>query len=105
MNCCMTNLSNSFGFGAGKTQIALASTLIDRYSLCTQVVVKCLSFRHAISEDSDQTGRKSRLIGVFPECRVKSVGFIYIYIVQPHYSAVFWVHMNRLLFIISETML
>ena len=34
-------------------------------SLCTQWVAKDQSFLHADSDDSDQTGRMPRLIGVF----------------------------------------
>ena len=46
----------------------------DQSSLCAQWVAKHPSFLHADSEDSDQTGRMSRLICVFTWCH--SVGFV-----------------------------
>ena len=49
-----------------KTQISLGIRPVwSESSLCTQWVDKGPSFLHAISEDSDQTGRMPRLIWVF----------------------------------------
>ena len=49
-----------------KTQISLGIRPVwSESSLCTQWVAKDPSFLHADSEDSDQTGRMSRLIWVF----------------------------------------
>ena len=50
----------------GKTQISLGNCQVwSESSLCAQWVTKEPSFRHADSEDSDQTGRMPRLIWVF----------------------------------------
>ena len=50
----------------GKTQISLAIRPVwSESSLCALWVAKDLSFLHADSEDSDQTGRMPRLIWVF----------------------------------------
>ena len=46
-------------------RLAWASTQSDQSSLCAQWVAKDPSFPHVDSEDSDQTGRMSRLIWVF----------------------------------------
>ena len=49
-----------------KTQISLGIRPVwSEFSLCAQWVGKDLSFLHADSEDSDQTGRTPRLIWVF----------------------------------------
>ena len=49
-----------------KTQISLGIHPVwSESSLCAQWVAKDLSFLHADSKDSDQTGRMSRLIWVF----------------------------------------
>ena len=49
-----------------KTQISLGIRPVwSESSLCAQSVAKDLSFLHADSEDSDQTGRMPRLIWVF----------------------------------------
>ena len=48
-----------------KLRSALASALSDQSSLCAKWVAKDSSFLHADSEDSDQTGRMTRLIWVF----------------------------------------
>ena len=49
-----------------KTQISLGIRPVwSESSLCAQWVAKDLSFLHADSEDSDQTGRMPRLIWVF----------------------------------------
>ena len=48
-----------------KIRSAWASAQSDQSSLCAQWVTKDLSFLHADSEDSDQTGRMPRLIRVF----------------------------------------
>ena len=49
-----------------KTQISLGIRPVwSESSLCAQWVAKDLSFLHAVCEDSDQTGRMSRLIWVF----------------------------------------
>ena len=50
----------------GKTQISLGIRPVwSESSLCALMVAKGLVFLHADSEDSDQTGRMSRLIWVF----------------------------------------
>ena len=55
----------------------LASTQSDQESLlCAQWVVKDPSFLHVDSEDSDQTGRMPRLIGVFAGRTCHFVGFV-----------------------------
>ena len=48
-----------------KTQISLCIRPIYQSSLCAQWVAKDPSFLHVDSEDSDQTGRMPRMIGVF----------------------------------------
>ena len=49
-----------------KTQISMGIRPVwSESSLCTQWVAKGPRFLHADSEDSDQTGRMSRLIWVF----------------------------------------
>ena len=45
-------------------------------SMCAQKVAKDLSFLHADSEDSDQTGRMPRLIWVFAGRTCHFVGFV-----------------------------
>ena len=55
---------------------AWASTQSDQSSLCAQWVAKDLSFLHADSEDSDQTGRIPMLIWVFAGCTCHFVGFV-----------------------------
>ena len=54
-----------------KTRIRLGES-----SLCAQWVAKDLMFLHGDSEDSDQTGRMPRLIGVFAERTCHIVGFV-----------------------------
>ena len=48
----------------------------DQSSLCTQWVAKDLSFLHADSEDSDQSGRMPRLIWVFAGRTCRFDGFV-----------------------------
>ena len=48
----------------------------DQSSLCAQWVAKDLTFLHGDSEDSDQTGRMPRLIGVFAGRTCHIVGFV-----------------------------
>ena len=58
-----------------KTQISLGIHPVwSEASLCTQWVAKDPSFLHADSEDSDQTGRKPRLIWVFAGCTLILLG-------------------------------
>ena len=60
-----------------KTQISLGIRPVRSESLlCAQWVAKDLSFLHAYSEDSDQTGRMPRLISVFAERTCDFVGFV-----------------------------
>ena len=60
-----------------KTQISLGIRLIwSESSLCAQWVGKDPSFLHAESEDSDQTGRMSRLIWGFAGRTCNFVGFV-----------------------------
>ena len=58
--------TNKMSVRQAKTQISLGiRPVCSEYSLCAQWIVKAPSFLHAESEDSDQTGRMSRLIWVF----------------------------------------
>ena len=60
-----------------KTQISLGIRPVwSEYSLCAQWVAKDLSFLHADSEHSDQTGRMPRLIWVFAGRICHFVGFV-----------------------------
>ena len=60
-----------------KTQISLGIRPVwSESSLCAQWVAKDLSFLHADSEDSDQTGRMPRLIWVFAGRTCRFVGFV-----------------------------
>ena len=60
-----------------ETQISLGNRPVwSESSLCTQWVAKVLSFFHADSEDSDQTGQMPRLIGVFTGHTCHFVGFV-----------------------------
>ena len=60
-----------------KTQISLGIRPVwSESSLCAQWVAKDPSFRHADSEDSDQTGRMPTLIWVFAERTCHFVGFV-----------------------------
>ena len=60
-----------------KTQISLGICPVwSESSLGTQWVAKDLSFLHADSEDSDQTGRMPRLIWVFVGCTCHFVCFV-----------------------------
>ena len=58
--------TNKMSVRPAKTQISLGICPVwSESSLCAQWVAKDLSFLHADSEDSDQTGRMPRLIWVF----------------------------------------
>ena len=60
-----------------KTQISLGIRPVwSESSLCAQWVAKDPSFRHADSEDSDQTGRMPTLIWVFAGRTCHFVGFV-----------------------------
>ena len=60
-----------------KTQISLGIRPVwSESSLCAQQVVKGQMFLHAVSEDSDQTGRMPRLIWVFAGRTGHFVGFV-----------------------------
>ena len=60
-----------------KTQISLGIRLVwSKSSQCAQWVAEDPMFLHADSEDSDQTGRMSRLICVFAERNGHFVGFV-----------------------------
>ena len=60
-----------------KTQISLGIRPVwSEPLLCTQWVAKDLSFLHAHSEGSDQTGRTPRLIWVFAGRTCHVVGFV-----------------------------
>ena len=60
-----------------KTQISLGIRPVwSESSLCAQWVAKDLSFLHADSEDSDQTGRMPRLIWVFAGRTCQYAGFV-----------------------------
>ena len=60
-----------------KTQISLGIRPVwSEYSLCAQWVAKDPSFLHAVSEDSDRTGRMPRLIWVFAGRTYHLVGFV-----------------------------
>ena len=66
--------------GGGDARIKIdyrlwASAQSDQSSLCAQWVAKDTSFLNADSEDSVQTGRMSRLIGVFAGRTCHFVGF------------------------------
>ena len=59
------------------TQISLGIRPVwSESSLCTQWVAKDPSFLHANREDSDQTGRMPRLIGVIAGLTCHFVGFV-----------------------------
>ena len=61
--------TNKMTVRPAKTQISLGIHPVwSESSLCAQWVAKDPSFLHADSEDSDQTGRKPRLIWVFAGC-------------------------------------
>ena len=58
--------TNKMAVRPAKTQISLGIRPVwSESSLCAQWVAKDLSFLHADSKDSDQTGRMPRLIWVF----------------------------------------
>ena len=58
--------TNKMSMRPAKTQISLGIRPVwSESSLCAQWVAKDPRFLHADSEDSDQTGRKPRLIWVF----------------------------------------
>ena len=60
-----------------KTRIRLGGCPVwSESSLCAQWVAKDLLFLHGDSEDSDQTGRMPRLIGVFAGRTCHIVGFV-----------------------------
>ena len=60
-----------------KTQISLGIRPVwSESSLCAQWVAKNTRFLHADSEDSDQTGRMPRMIGVFAGRTNHFVGFV-----------------------------
>ena len=63
--------SNKVTVRPAKTQISLGICPVwSESSLCAQWLAKDPIFLHADSEDSDQTGRMSRLIWVFAGCTV-----------------------------------
>ena len=62
---------------------AWASAQSNQSSLCAQWVAKDRSFRHADSEDSDQTGRMPRLIWVFAGRTCHFVGFVMRWLIYP----------------------
>ena len=70
--------TNKMSVRPAKTQISLGSVrpVWSESSLCTQWVAKDPNFLHADSEDSDQTGRMSRLIWVFAGRTCHFVGFV-----------------------------
>ena len=69
--------TNKMTVRPAKTQISLGICLVWSESLlCTQWVAKDPSFLHADREDSDQTGRMSRLIWVFHGRTCHFVGFV-----------------------------
>ena len=74
MNCLMINQQNDCA--PSEDRSAWASSQSDQSSLCAQWVAKDPSFLHADREDSDQTGRMSRLIWVFAGRTCHFVGFV-----------------------------
>ena len=69
--------TNKMTVRPANTQISLGIHLVwSQSSLCAQWVAKDLSFLHADSEDSDQTGRVPRLIWVFAGRTCYYVGFV-----------------------------
>ena len=76
MNCLMTK-PTKWHLRPAKTQISLGIRPVwSESSLCAQWVAKDLSFLHADSEDTDQSGRMPRLIRIFAGCRCHFVGFV-----------------------------
>ena len=76
LSCLMTK-PNRITVRPVKTQISLGIRPVWSESLlCAQWVAKDPSFLHADSEDSDQTGRMSRLIWVFAGHICHFVGFV-----------------------------
>ena len=82
MQCSIKNepphdKTNKMTVRPAKTQISLdIHPVWSESSLCAQWVAKDTSFLHADSEDSDQTGRTTRLIWVFTGCTCHFVGFV-----------------------------
>ena len=69
--------TNKMTVRPAKIQISLGNRPVwSESSLCAQWVAKGLSFLHADSEDSDQTGRMLRLIWVFTGRTCHFVGFV-----------------------------
>ena len=69
--------TNKMTVRPAKTQISLGIRPVwSESSLCAQWVAKDPSFLHADSEDSDQTGRMSRLIWFFAGRTCHFVGFV-----------------------------
>ena len=69
--------TNNLAVPPANTHISLGIRPVWSESLlCTQWVAKELSFLHADSEDSDQTGRMPRLIWVFAGRTCYFVGFV-----------------------------
>ena len=69
--------TNKIAVRPAKTHISLDIRPVwSESSLCTQWVAKDLSFLHADSEDSDQTGRMPRLIWVFAGNTCHFIGFV-----------------------------
>ena len=80
-----------------KTQISLGIRPVwSESSLCAQWVAMGLSFLHADSKDSDQTGRMSRLVRVFAGRTCHFVGFVTMRLI---WSSNF---MKRLNFLLAE---
>ena len=77
LSCLMTK-PTKWSVHPAKTQISLGICPVwSESSMCTQsVAIKDLSFLHADSEDSDQTGRMPRLIWVFAGRTCHFIGFV-----------------------------
>ena len=75
-----------------KTQISLGIRPVwSESSLCAQWVAKDPSFLHADSEDSDQTGRMTRLIWVFAGRTGHFVGFVVRRLISPSSTRQFFI--------------
>ena len=79
--------TNKLTVRPAKTQISLGIPPVwSKSSLCTQWIPKDPSFLHADSEDSDQTGRMSRLIWVFAVRTCHFVGFVMRWLIFQFYD-------------------
>ena len=75
--CFAVKMSQQNDMRPSKTQISLGIRPVwSESSLCTQWIAKDLSFLHADSKDSDQTGQMPRLIWVFAGHTCHFVGFV-----------------------------